>query len=109
MTGTSHQLKLRERKRLLPSNANHHLLAMTMEFAVIRYQTEEAAQRAILQGFERDMDQLAALQLHPDAQTDRHSCLIHLIPEQKMREWAARCKRDHDQFDKKVDWCWCTL
>ena len=72
---------------------------------VCRYQIEEAAQRGILEGFERDMEQLAALQLHPGARTDRHSCLIHLIPEQKMRDWAQRCKRDHDQFDKKVLFC----
>ena len=56
-----------------------------------RYQTEAAAQMAILQNFERDMEQLASLQLHPAARTDRHSRLIHLIPEQKMRDWAARC------------------
>ena len=66
------------------------------------YQTEAAAQKEILQGFERDMDQLAALHLHPDIRTDRHSCLIDLIPEQKLREWGARCKRDHDHFAKKV-------
>ena len=67
-----------------------------------RYQTEAAAQKEILQGFERDMDQLAALQLHADIRTDRHNYLIDLIPEQKLREWAARCKRDHDHFAKKV-------
>ena len=60
------------------------------------------AQREILQGFERDMEQLAALQLHTGARTERHSRLIHLIPEQKMRDWAARCKHDHDHFAKKV-------
>ena len=72
-----------------------------------RYQTEAAAQKEILQGFERDMDQLAALQLHPDIRTDRHNYLIDLIPEQKLREWAARCKRDHDHFAKKVQSALC--
>jgi hypothetical protein len=33
---------------------------------------------------------------------ERHSRLIHLIPEQKMRDWAARCRHDHDHFAKKV-------
>ena len=59
-------------------------------------------QKEILQGFERDMEQLASLQLHAGARTERHSRLIHLIPEQKMRDWAARCKHDHDHFAKKV-------
>ncbi len=48
------------------------------------------------------MEQLASLQLHAGARTERHSRLIHLIPEQKMRDWAARCKHDHDHFAKKV-------
>ena len=74
----------------------------SVSVALCRYQKEAAAQKEILQGFERDMDQLAALQLHPDIQTDRHNYLIDLIPEQKLREWAARCKRDHDHFAKKV-------
>ena len=74
----------------------------SVSVTLCRYQTEAAAQKEILQGFERDMDQLAALQLHPDIRTDRHNYLIDLIPEQKLREWAARCKRDHDHFAKKV-------
>lgn len=48
------------------------------------------------------MEQLAALELHAGARTERHSRLIHLIPEQKMWEWSARCKHDHDHFAKKV-------
>ena len=80
-----------------------HIQAGILNSALFcRYQTEAAAQMAILQDFERDMEQLASLQLHPAARTDRHSRLIHLIPEQKMRDWAARCKRDHDHFAKKV-------
>ncbi|KAA6421485.1 MAG: hypothetical protein FRX49_08429 [Trebouxia sp. A1-2] len=85
-------------------NVEHHYqyIARAFEEFIVTYQTEAAAQKDILQGFERDMEQLASLQLHAGARTERHSRLIHLIPEQKMRDWAARCKHDHDHFAKKV-------
>lgn len=85
-------------------NVEHHYqyIATAFEEFMGTYQTEASAQKEILQGFERDMEQLAFLQLHAGARTERHSRLIHLIPEQKMRDWAARCKHDHDHFAKKV-------
>lgn len=85
-------------------NVEHHYqyIARAFEEFMLTYQTQAAAQKEILQGFERDMEQLASLQLHAGARTERHSRLIHLIPEQKMRDWAARCKHDHDHFAKKV-------
>jgi len=45
-----------------------------------KYTALQQAQRDVLLGFERDMEQLGATELHPAAQADGRRLLVDLIP-----------------------------
>lgn len=61
-----------------------------------------AAHEEVLARFDRDMDALAAADLHPAARVGGATRLLDLLPEVKLREWAAECRRSHRQFADKV-------
>ncbi len=52
--------------------------------------------------FDRDMEALAAAELHPAARSAGLTRLLDLLPEAKLRDWAAECARAHRQFADKV-------
>ena len=64
--------------------------------------SQAAAHEEVLGRFERDMDALAAAELHPAACAGGAIRLLDLLPEAKLRDWAANCSRAHRQFADKV-------
>ena len=65
---------------------------------------QAAAHEEVLGRFDRDMEALAAAELHPAARSAGLTRLLDLLPEAKLRDWAAECARAHRQFADKV-WC----
>eukprot|EP00873_Tetraselmis_striata_P002870 jgi/Tetstr1/423134/TSEL_013903.t1 len=67
-----------------------------------KYTALQQAQRDVLLGFERDMEQLGATELHPAAQADGRRLLVDLIPKERLREWADNCRIAREAFAVKV-------
>lgn len=63
---------------------------------------QAAAHEEVLGRFDRDMEALAAAELHPAARSAGLTRLLDLLPEAKLRDWAAECARAHRQFADKV-------
>jgi hypothetical protein len=66
------------------------------------YAAQSAAHEEVLGRFDRDMEALAAAELHPAARSAGLTRLLDLLPEAKLRDWAAECARAHRQFADKV-------
>ncbi|XP_072962242.1 autophagy-related protein 11 [Typha angustifolia] len=56
----------------------------------------------LLANFERDVERLRILKLHPALQSDGRKCLIDLVKEADLRKWADICFNSHRQFEVKV-------
>lgn len=63
---------------------------------------QAAAHEEVLGRFDRDMEALAAAEVHPAARAAGLTRLLDLLPEAKLRDWAAECARAHRQFADKV-------
>nr|CAD1840200.1 unnamed protein product [Ananas comosus var. bracteatus] len=56
----------------------------------------------ILANFERDVEKLRLIKLHPSLQSDGRKCLMDLVKEGDVRKWADVCLISHQQFEVKV-------
>ncbi|PKA50865.1 hypothetical protein AXF42_Ash007520 [Apostasia shenzhenica] len=56
----------------------------------------------LLNNFERDLERLRSVKLHPLLQTDSRKCLLDLVKENELRKWADSCVTSHKQFESKV-------
>ncbi len=69
---------------------------------VLLSRLQAAAHRDVLERFNADMAALAAVELHPAARVDGRTRLLDLLPEARLRDWAANCTAAHAQFANKV-------
>ncbi|KAJ6849763.1 autophagy-related protein 11 [Iris pallida] len=56
----------------------------------------------LLGNFERDVERLRSLRLHPSIQRERRKCLLDLVNEYELRKWADICLNSRRQFESKV-------
>ncbi|XP_020577721.1 autophagy-related protein 11 [Phalaenopsis equestris] len=56
----------------------------------------------LLKNFERDVERLRSVKLHPLLQNDSRKCLLDLVKENDLRKWADNCFNSHKQFEVKV-------
>ncbi|KAJ6800995.1 autophagy-related protein 11 [Iris pallida] len=56
----------------------------------------------LLGSFERDVERLRSLRLHPEIQREGRKCLLDLVNEHELRKWADICLNSHRQFESKV-------
>ncbi|WOK95044.1 autophagy-related protein [Canna indica] len=56
----------------------------------------------LLANFERDVQRLGSLRLHPRLQTGSRKCLFDLVKEDDLRKWVTICFNSHRQFETKV-------
>lgn len=91
-----------------PAAAELHPSPFCTDNAVSGFETkwgfppQAAAHEEVLHRFDRDMEALAAAELHPAARSAGVARLLDLLPEAKLRDWAAECGRAHRQFADKV-------
>ena len=52
--------------------------------------------------FEADMEALGAVEIAPQAASAQLRTLLHLVPEQRVRDWAAQCAASHQHLSDKV-------
>ncbi|KAK9820447.1 hypothetical protein WJX72_010464 [[Myrmecia] bisecta] len=86
------------------ANVEQHYSFICNEHSVFmrKYVQQHTAHAETLVRFEQDMAQLAATELQPAARTRELTRLVHLVPEQRLRDWAANCGRSHKHFADKV-------
>ena len=48
------------------------------------------------------MEALGAVGIAPQAASVQLRTLLHLVPEQRVREWAAQCAASHQHLSDKV-------
>ena len=68
-----------------------------------RYAVQRQAHAEVLAGFERELEALAAVEVHPAARTAEHRRLVHLVNAPRLREWAAECLACHQHLSDKVN------
>lgn len=56
----------------------------------------------LLGNFERDLERLRSLKLHPRLQSGNRKCLFDLVKEDDLRKWVDVCFNSHRQFELKV-------
>lgn len=52
--------------------------------------------------FERDMEALASVEVPAQARTPDLARLSDLVPQQRMRDWAAQCASSHQHLSDKA-------
>ncbi|XWS16962.1 hypothetical protein CRYUN_Cryun33cG0026800 [Craigia yunnanensis] len=61
-----------------------------------RYHTD------LLANFDKDMQKLRSIKLHPTLQTASRKCLLDFVKEDNLRKSAENCINSHGQFENKV-------
>ena len=56
----------------------------------------------LLANFERDVERLRSLRLHPAIQSEGRKCLLDLVKVHDLRKWREICLNSHRQFESKV-------
>ncbi|KAJ8500054.1 hypothetical protein OPV22_010606 [Ensete ventricosum] len=56
----------------------------------------------LLGNFERDLERLRSLKLHPRLKSGNRKCLFDLVKEDDLRKWVDVCFNSHRQFELKV-------
>ena len=56
----------------------------------------------LLANFERDVERLRSLRLHPAIQSEGRKCLLDLVKVRDLRKWQEICLNSHRQFESKV-------
>ena len=67
-----------------------------------RYEVQRARHEEVLSSFQANLDLLARLEVHPSAQRPGLRHLADVVPEPRLREWAARCSASHRSLAAKV-------
>lgn len=67
-----------------------------------RYAEQRRAHAEVLGRFEADMEALGAVEIAPQAASAQLRTLLHLVPEQRVRDWAAQCAASHQHLSDKV-------
>ena len=67
-----------------------------------RYEAQRAQHEEVLGSFQANLDLLARLEVHPCAQRPGLRRLADVVPEPRLREWAACCSASHRSLASKV-------
>ena len=67
-----------------------------------RYAEQRRTHAEVLGRFEADMEALGAVEIAPQAASAQLRTLLHLVPEQRVRDWAAQCAASHQHLSDKV-------
>ncbi|KAK1552929.1 hypothetical protein Q3G72_025884 [Acer saccharum] len=67
-----------------------------------RYSQQYRIHSDLLVNFERDLDKLRSVKLHPSLQTSTRKCLLDFVKEENLRKSAENCSSSHRQFENKV-------
>jgi hypothetical protein len=69
-----------------------------------RYGEQRRAHEEVLGRFEGDMEALAGVEIAPAvaAAAGQLRSLLDLVPEQRVRDWAAQCAASHQHLSDKV-------
>lgn len=69
----------------------------------LRYFTQQhRAHAELLMHFDRDVERLRSLRLHPAVQSEGRKCLLDLVKVDGLRKCAEECLTSHGQFEEKV-------
>ena len=74
-------------------------------FAVSRYVEQRRKHAEVLGRFEGDMEALASVEVPVQARTPDLARLSDLVPQQRMRDWAAQCASSHQHLSDKARPC----
>lgn len=78
-------------------NINQNYLEFMKRFS-FQYQMHSD----LLVNFERDINRLRSIKLHPMLQTNMRKCLLDFVREDNLRRSAENCSSSHLQFENKV-------
>ncbi|KAG5225890.1 autophagy-related protein [Salix suchowensis] len=67
-----------------------------------RYAQQHRIHLDLLTNFERDLEKLRSIKLHPSLQSDSRKCLVDFVKEDNLRKAVENCSNSHRQFEKKV-------
>ncbi|KAJ6382195.1 hypothetical protein OIU77_030781 [Salix suchowensis] len=67
-----------------------------------RYTQQHRIHLDLLMNFERDLEKLRSIKLHPALQSDSRKCLVDFVKEDNLRKAVDSCSNSHKQFEKKV-------
>ncbi|KAK3239494.1 hypothetical protein CYMTET_50585 [Cymbomonas tetramitiformis] len=66
------------------------------------YSQQQIQHEELLANFDRDMEKMRSIELHPALRTSTRRTLIDCAPETKLRSWAVSCDKSHKSFASKV-------
>lgn len=86
------------------SNLEHTARKLTQRYSdfVKCFSQQHRGHAEMLANFERDVERLRAVRLHPALQCEGRRSLIDLVKENDLRKLADGCFSSHKQFDVKV-------
>lgn len=67
-----------------------------------RYSQQYRYHSDLLMNFERDLERLRSVKLHPSLQTDTRKSLLDFVKEENLRKSAENCSSSFRQFENKV-------
>lgn len=67
-----------------------------------RYSQQNRIHSDLLAKFEKEIEKLRSLKLHPVLQTATRKCLLDFVKEENLRKTAESCNCSHRQFESKV-------
>ncbi|KAF8033729.1 hypothetical protein BT93_C0095 [Corymbia citriodora subsp. variegata] len=67
-----------------------------------RYSQQQRVHSDLLANFERDLERLRSIKLHPQLQTATRKCLLDFVKEDHLRKMAENCSNSNRQFENKV-------
>ncbi|XVF88116.1 hypothetical protein PTKIN_Ptkin19aG0024100 [Pterospermum kingtungense] len=67
-----------------------------------RYKHQHRYHTDLLANFDKDMQKLRSIKLHPTLQTASRKCLLDFVKEDNLRKSAETCISSHRQFENKV-------
>ncbi|CAK7338142.1 unnamed protein product [Dovyalis caffra] len=67
-----------------------------------RYTQQHRINSDLLTNFERDLEKLRSIKLHPAVQSDSRKSLADFVKEDNLRKAVENCSNSHRQFEKKV-------
>lgn len=67
-----------------------------------RYLQQQRVHSDLLANFERDLDRLRSIKLHPQLLTPTRKCLLDFVKEDHLRKMAENCSNSHRQFENRV-------
>ncbi|BDA42038.1 Autophagy-related protein 11 [Coccomyxa sp. Obi] len=85
-------------------NVEHHYNYICSHFQdfMTKYTEQRRKHAEVLGRFERDMEALASVEVPAQARTPDLARLSDLVPQQRMRDWAAQCASSHQHLSDKV-------